>query len=528
MSAQATAATPAPETPFLFPLADLGPKTMEHQRFIPLELIHPSPNNPRKEFDEAGITELAESIKVNGLLKNLVVRPHPRKKEHFELMGGERRWRALRLLKADGAVCKIREATEAESIALQLIENLQVEGVAPMDEAAGYAQLQKLDPAKWSPLNIATAIGKSKRFVLQRLALANNLSPDLKDAINKKKDGLKIEPARIIAALPQSLQKEVLDRHRWRLGNLSAEEVRQTVANHAVLVSAAAFDVALYTGEYIEEGNKRYFGDVAQFNKLQRAAAREKVETLKAKWPDAKLVNESDLSRWNWGDTGSTVKWNQDHKPKGKLPKKCTALVYLDDSTHRIRTVEGVKPAPKPTHTAYSSGPSYKETPERLAEREAFNKALVAAYGKNSGVAMRFMLLDLITGDNGLNIGPAILKRALPGITIRGGWMRDDEKVKFWPHFAALKDAAVLTAIRELAQALVDDDFQDLWGEYEKACPPLMLALGKSLGVAPQPVKPAAEPKAEPKKAGAHEAAPTKRAAPKAKAKAKAKAKKKQ
>src|SRR4051812_43105992 len=67
------------------PPASLGPSTLESMRFLPLELIHPSPFNPRKAFAEDGIAELAESIRVNGLQQNLVVRPHPKKKEQFEL-----------------------------------------------------------------------------------------------------------------------------------------------------------------------------------------------------------------------------------------------------------------------------------------------------------------------------------------------------------------------------------------------------------------------------------------------------------
>lgn len=516
---QAAAAVPEPQIAIAFPLADLGPATMEQQRFIPLELIHESPFNPRKDFAQEGIAELAESIKVNGLQQNLTVRPHPKKKEHFELMGGARRFRALKLLKAEGAICKIKEASDAESIALQLLENLQREDVAPMDEAAAFAELQKLDPVRYSPLNISAAIGKSKRFVLQRLALVNNLSPELQDAL-KRKDGLKIEPARMIAALPQSLQKEVIERHRWHLDTLKPEQVRQTVANHAVLVSAAAFDAALYTGEYIEEGDKRYFADVALFDRLQRVVAKAKVETLKEKWPGAKLVSEADLSRWNWGDTGNTVKWNKDHKPKGKLPKNCTALVYLDDSSHRIRTVEGVKPQPKPSYSTGNSAPRYEETPERKAERETFNKALVTAYPKNGGVALRYMLLELITGDNGLNISTAILKRALPKMAMPARWMNDDEKAKHWSKFVALKDAEVLTALRELAQAIADGDYFEVWEEHQKACPPLMLVLGASLGVKPQAVKP--EPPKGPaaKEAALTKATPAKKVAPKAKAKA--------
>lgn len=521
----AAPATPTPEPPITLPPAELGPATLKQQRYIPLALIHPSPFNPRKDFDAAGLVELAESIRVKGLLKNLGVRPHPTIAGEWELMGGERRWRALKLLGADGAVCKIMEATDAESIALQLIENLQSEAVDPMAEAQAFADLQKLDPEKYSPLNIAAEIGKTKRFVLQRISLVNNLSTELQEAM-KSGQGLKIETARTLAAVPQSLQKVVLEKHRWHLNTLSADDVRETIADHAVPMTAAAFDVALYTGEYVEDGKRRLFGDVAMFNKLQTVVAKAKVEALKAEWPDAKLVKESALGNWEWADTGRQVRWAKDHKPGGKLPKKATAIVYID-TDHKIRTCEGVKPYVQPSYS-HSSTPSYTETAERKVVREAFNAQLVQAFAKDTAVALRFMLLDLFTGDAGMNVSAAVVKRALPTIDLPGRWMNDGQKAKVWPKFAALSDAAVMTALRELARDQLDEDTSG-WGYYAKDCPPLLLALGASLGVKPQAEKPIATP--EPKKVGAHEGQPAKKkatpkkAAPKAKAPAKAKAK---
>lgn len=525
-AAASASAHPQTDPQIALPPAELGPVTLKQQRYIPLNLIHPSPFNPRKEFDAAGLAELAESIRVNGLQQNLVVRPHPTKKEHWELMGGERRWRALNLLKAEGAVCKIEEATDAESIGRQLIENLQREDVEPIAEAQAFADLQKLDPVKYSAANIAASIGKSKRFVLQRISLVSNTSPELQDAM-KGERGLKIETARTIAALPQSLQKIVLQKNNWRFPSLSADEVREAIADHAVPVAAAAFDVSLYTGEYIEDGKKRFFGDVALFAKLQTAIAKAKVETLKADWPQAKLVKESALGNWQWADSGQRVLWHKDHKPAGKLPKTATAIVYID-TDHKIRTAEGVKPYVQPT-PSYSTTPSYKETPERAVVREAFNAQLVAAYAKHPAVALRFLVLDLFTGDIGMNVSPEIVKRALPGIDIKGHWLSDEQKAKVWPKFAALSDAAVMTALRELALGLVDDEDSDLgWYEHQKDCDPLALALGASLGVKPQAEKPG--PQLEPKKADPKESQPAKKKATpkKAAAKAKAKGKKKQ
>jgi ParB family chromosome partitioning protein len=193
-----------PLAPPILPPAPLGPSTLESMRFLPLELIHPSPFNPRKAFAEDGIAELAESIRVNGLQQNLVVRPHPKKKEQFELMGGERRLRALQLLKAPGALCRIEEAGDGEALARQLVENLQREDVAPMEEAAAFDTLNKQDPVRWSTAAIAAAIGKTQRFVQQRLGLVRNLAPESSSdarAQHQHRDGPHL------AATPQSLQK---------------------------------------------------------------------------------------------------------------------------------------------------------------------------------------------------------------------------------------------------------------------------------------------------------------------------------
>src|SRR5205085_1120582 len=81
-------------------------------RWIALDKIEASPFNPRKAFDPAALQDLADSIKARGLLENLVVRPHPKKAEHYQLMGGERRFRALKLNRAEGANCNVIAADD--------------------------------------------------------------------------------------------------------------------------------------------------------------------------------------------------------------------------------------------------------------------------------------------------------------------------------------------------------------------------------------------------------------------------------
>jgi ParB/RepB/Spo0J family partition protein len=230
-----------PLAPPILPPAPIGPATLEAMRFIPLELIHPSPFNPRKAFDEAGLAELAESIRVNGLQQNLVVRPHPKKKEHFELMGGERRLRALQLLKAEGALCKIDEASDGESLARQLVENLQREDVKPMEEAEAFKALIESNPKVWTTATVAATIGKTQRFVQQRIALATRLDPAARKLVEKGE--LSVEKARTLAMAPARLQKEILE-DNWQFDEMSAEDLRHHILEEMVPAEAAAFDLA--------------------------------------------------------------------------------------------------------------------------------------------------------------------------------------------------------------------------------------------------------------------------------------------
>lgn len=493
-----------PESPIPLPRAALGADTLKAIQFVPLERIHASPFNPRKDFDEAGIAELAESIRVQGLQQNLVVRPHPAKEGHFELMGGERRWRALKLLQADGAPCKVEAAADAESRARQLVENLQREDVPPMQEAQAFAELHDQDKARWSTANIAAACGKTQRFVQQRIALVRNLAPELKA---KMEDGeINIEAARLLAATPQSLQKKVIEK-TWALDRKSVDELRETIAEHAVPVAAAAFDATLYTGDYVEDGKRRFFGDVALFAKLQTEAARTRLAALKVDWPEAKMVKEGALDSWVWGDTGSSVKWNKNHKVSRKAAKTWTALVYLD-TDHKIRLAEGVKPRPKPSydhggHRA-SSAPSFQETPERAANRKAFNKRLAEAAAKNPGVAARLVMLEIVRGTTELPTSPKILKEALPTMPAMGWHPSPENLAKAWVKIAALTDAQVLKALAVIGAELLDDDHSQMWESYEKECPAELLAIGTTLGVKPEEAKPplaaiAADKAAKPK-----------------------------
>ena len=133
---------------------------------IPVARVTPNPRQPRREFHEDTLRELADSIRAEGLLQPVVVR---RKQDRFELIAGERRWRACQLLKLKFIPARVMEASEASSAILSLVENLQREDLNPMEEANGYASLLK--EFGLTQEQVAERVGRSRAAVANSLRL---------------------------------------------------------------------------------------------------------------------------------------------------------------------------------------------------------------------------------------------------------------------------------------------------------------------------------------------------------------------
>lgn len=131
---------------------------------LPITKIEPNPHQPRKSFDEASLHELAESIRSEGLLQPIVVRLVG---DTYQLIAGERRWRACQQLKLKRIPARILDAGETSSAVMSLIENLQRENLNPIEESLGYASL--LSDFKLTQEAVAERVGKS------RAAIANSL-----------------------------------------------------------------------------------------------------------------------------------------------------------------------------------------------------------------------------------------------------------------------------------------------------------------------------------------------------------------
>ena len=136
---------------------------------VPVGHIHPNPNQPRRHFDTEAIQELADSIRENGILQPIVVRRHPDRPSDFEIVAGERRWRAAQLAQLHDVPVIIRELSDQQCLEIALVENVQRQDLNPLEEAAAYERL--IQEFEYSQEALAVAVGKSRSHVANTLRL---------------------------------------------------------------------------------------------------------------------------------------------------------------------------------------------------------------------------------------------------------------------------------------------------------------------------------------------------------------------
>jgi len=156
-------ATPVPSSPVATAPA---PDTRERVQRVPLDRIRPCPLQPRKDFSAETLSELADSIREQGIVQPLIVRERG---DHFELIAGERRWRAAQLLQLAEVPIIVRQADDRAVLELSLIENLQRENLNAIEEAHGYEQLA--GQFQLTQEEIAVKVGKSRAVVANAMRL---------------------------------------------------------------------------------------------------------------------------------------------------------------------------------------------------------------------------------------------------------------------------------------------------------------------------------------------------------------------
>jgi ParB family chromosome partitioning protein len=186
--------------------------TATEYRNLPLNVLTESTTNPRRIFEDAALKELAASIRVQGVLSPLLVRPTTG--QSFEIVAGARRYRAAQMAEAATVPVRIVNLTDAEALEAALVENLIRADVHPMEEANGFFALLALEEPKYTIEQIAARTGKSAVFVCARLRLTE-LTPVIVEAFYREEIGVghalllaKLQPAQQEQALPNCFRED--------------------------------------------------------------------------------------------------------------------------------------------------------------------------------------------------------------------------------------------------------------------------------------------------------------------------------
>jgi len=188
---------------------------------LPINSITPNPHQPRQAFDESSITDLANSIATSGILQPVMVRSIA--DGRYELVVGERRWRAARIAGLEKVPAIVRNVSDRESLQLALVENLQREDLAPLERARGYKQY--IDSFAASHDELARELGEHRSTVSNHLRLLD-LPVEIQHLVNDRRLGM--GQARAIAAITDPERQLAIARLAIRR-NLTARQVEELV-----------------------------------------------------------------------------------------------------------------------------------------------------------------------------------------------------------------------------------------------------------------------------------------------------------
>jgi ParB family chromosome partitioning protein len=177
------------------------------QRVLPIEQINPNPEQPRKTFAEEALNDLADSIREKGVIQPLVVRPSPKTDGSYEIVAGERRWRAAQKAKLHELPVVVRDFDDSEVLEIAIIENIQRADLNPMEEASGYRQL--MDSFGHTQEKVSQALGKSRSHIANSLRLLT-LPIEVQDMLQKGQLSAGHARTLVTAQDPIGLAKEIV------------------------------------------------------------------------------------------------------------------------------------------------------------------------------------------------------------------------------------------------------------------------------------------------------------------------------
>lgn len=327
---------------------------------VSLSALEASAANPRRKFDRKAIEGLAASIRTDGLLHNLVVKPVRGKRNRFEIVVGERRFKALKLLEKSGELpedfevkVEVRdELSKDDALRIATVENLQRQNMTPLEEAAA---LTKLVHKGVTLDDVVAQTGLSASTIKRRLAL-NNLCKDARQALSKGQISLAQAEALTLGNDEAQLRLlEQLADHDY-----SADDIRGHLLDDRPTVALAIFPPEKYTGtkttDLFAAEEESYFDDAEQFFRLQREAVEELRQHHEATAAWVKVTEEYRLPEWQYR--------------KASRKQKSGVVINLSPSGH-VEVREGLVP-----HRIE------KQTAEAIAENPIAPKKAKAAYSK--------------------------------------------------------------------------------------------------------------------------------------------------
>ncbi|HEX5281484.1 MAG TPA: ParB/RepB/Spo0J family partition protein [Micropepsaceae bacterium] len=175
-------------------------------RMLPVSFLTPNPFQPRRHFDDEELTSLADSIAAKGVLQPILVRPTARH-DSFQIIAGERRWRAAQKARLHEVPVIVRELNDSESLEIAIIENVQRSDLNPIEEAAAYQEL--IDRFSYTQEKMAGAIGKSRSHIANLLRLLK-LPPRIQTLLSEGKITAGHGRMLVTAADPEAMAEQII------------------------------------------------------------------------------------------------------------------------------------------------------------------------------------------------------------------------------------------------------------------------------------------------------------------------------
>jgi ParB family chromosome partitioning protein len=182
-------------------------ETLNQETKILISNLKPSPSQPRRLFDKNSINELADSIKSKGLVQPILVRPSPTESGTYEIIAGERRWRAAQIAQLHEIPAVVRKLDDVEALEIAIIENVQRSDLSPIEEAAGYKRL--IENHGHTQEALAEIVGKSRSHIANIIRLLG-LPQSIQDMISEGKISSGHARAIMNSAFPEKLAEKIV------------------------------------------------------------------------------------------------------------------------------------------------------------------------------------------------------------------------------------------------------------------------------------------------------------------------------